>query len=210
MKLPSSYNSRDATDATKKIVHHDDAEFATNMLHAMPKTWKQHLGHKAPPNVEYLQDALEKIEVAFPVDGSRMLWNNGHQKKMMTAMTDRIPKKKSQNSVKFSLGNSRSDRLIKSCTYCKKYGGAHNTHNTNECKKWDQNGTLKKTFKSKARSNSETPPGVGKSYAQLYAENKKLKANQKKSKRALKKAHKNKKKRKYESDSDSTYDSDSS
>ena len=73
-RLPSSYYLRDATKAKKKVVPHDDTKFATNMLHAMPKTWKQqyHLGHKAPPNVEYLQDALEKIKVAFPVDGSGM------------------------------------------------------------------------------------------------------------------------------------------
>jgi hypothetical protein len=81
--------------------------------------------------------------------------------------------------VKFTLGNPRSDKPTKLCAYCKKYGGAHNTHNTNECKKWDQHGSLKKTFKSKARSNSETPPGVNKSYDQLYAENKWLKASHK-------------------------------
>ena len=71
-RLRSSYYSRDATEATKNVVPHNNTEFTTIMLHAMPKMWKQqyHLGHKAPPNVEYLQDALEKIEVAFPVDGS--------------------------------------------------------------------------------------------------------------------------------------------
>jgi hypothetical protein len=79
----------------------------------------------------------------------------------------------------------------------------------NECKKWDQHGSLKKTFKSKARLNSETPPGVSKSYVQHYAENKRLKAN-KKFKKAIKKAHKIRKKHNYESDRDSTYDSDSS
>ena len=82
VRLQGSYYSWDATEATKKIVPHDNAEFAMNMLHAMPKTWKQqyHLGHKAPPNVEYLQNALEKIEVAFLVDGSGMQRSNGHQK----------------------------------------------------------------------------------------------------------------------------------
>ena len=42
------------------------------MLHAMPKSWKQqyYLGHKAPTSVEYLLDALEKIEVAFPQENS--------------------------------------------------------------------------------------------------------------------------------------------
>ena len=37
VRLPSSYHLRDATEATKKDVPHDDAEFAMNMLHAMPK-----------------------------------------------------------------------------------------------------------------------------------------------------------------------------
>ena len=61
-RLLSLYYSRDATEATKKVVPHDDAKFAMNMLHAMLKTWKQqyHLGHKAPPDMVYLQDALEK------------------------------------------------------------------------------------------------------------------------------------------------------
>ena len=83
--------------------------------------------------------------------------------KKMTAMTDHIPKKKLQNLVKFTLGNPRSDKPTKLCVCCKKYGGTHNTHNMNECKKWDQHGSLKKTFKSKARSNSDTPLGVNKS-----------------------------------------------
>ena len=119
-RLPSLYYSQDATEVTKKVVPHDDAEFATNMLHAMPKTWNQqyHLGHKAPPNVEYLQDALEKIEEAFPVDGSGMQRNNGHQK-TMAAITDRIPKKKSPNSVKLTLGNPKSDKPTKLCAYFK-------------------------------------------------------------------------------------------
>jgi hypothetical protein len=37
------------------------------------------IGHKAPPDIKYLQDALEKIEVAFPLgnqNGSSK--NNGN------------------------------------------------------------------------------------------------------------------------------------
>jgi hypothetical protein len=145
--------------------------------------------------------------VTFLVDESRMQKNNGHQKKM-TAMTDRIPKKKSQNSVKFTLGNPRSDKPTKLCAYCKKYGGAHNAQNMYECKMGSTWKSQDK-FKSKARSHSETRSGVNKSYALLYAENKPLTAN-KKSKKALKKTHNIKKKHKYKSDSDSSYDSDSS
>jgi hypothetical protein len=48
-----------------------DDKLAMILLHAMPHCWKTQydLGHNAPPNVEYLQDALEKIEVAFPLGG---------------------------------------------------------------------------------------------------------------------------------------------
>ena len=82
-------------------------------------------------------------------------------------------------------------------------------HFTNECKKWDQNGNLKKNFKSKVRLTSETPSEASKSYAQLYAENK----NSRLFKRSLRKLSRRLTKikmHKYESDSDSSYDSDSS
>jgi uncharacterized protein YaiL (DUF2058 family) len=94
---------------------------------------------------------------------------------------------------------------------CTKYGGASKTHNTQECKKYDQQGNLKKGFKGrKDFSTTSTPPGASKSYAQLYAETKKLKSSNKKFKRALKKSKKHSKKRKYASSSESdSSDSDS-
>ena len=89
--------------------------------------------------------------------------------------------------------------------YARSLGGASATHNTNDCKKWDSKGNLKKGFKG--RVDTETPPGTGKSYAQLFAETEKLKAKGEKLKKALKKSAR--RKRKYaDSDSD-TSDSDS-
>ena len=73
-------------------------------------------------------------------------------------MTNQIPKKKMQKPVKFVLGSARSEKPTKLCAYCKRYGGTHNTHNMNKCKKWDQNGNLKKNFKSKVRFTFDTPP----------------------------------------------------
>ena len=90
---------------------------------------------------------------------------------------------------------------------CKKYGGAHKTHNTGECKKYDHRGNLKKGFAGKR----DTLPGTNKSYAQLLAETEKLKAKSKnKFKKALKKSVKKNNNRTYadSSDSDSS-DSDS-
>ena len=117
----------------------------------------------------------------------------------MTTMTDKIPKKKSHTAkhVRFEKPSA------KSCALCKKHGGAHKTHNTNECKRYDHQGNLKKGF----AGNRDTPPGTNKSYAQLFAETEKLKASRKKLKKALKKNAQKNKKRKYadSSDSDSSY-----
>jgi len=207
--LPGLVDSRDATERSKKVVPHDDGEFATNMLHAMPKLWKQqyHLGHKAPTSVEYLQEALEKIEVAFPLGDSGGNKNNTNpSKNKMTSLSDKIPKSKSRG-VKFERGATKTPKF---CSNCKKFGGAHTTHDTKDCNKWDKVGNLKSNFKGTVRRSerSETPPGVNLSYAQLHAENSKLKKSLSKAKKGQKKSSK-KKKRKHEY-SDSSDDSDSS
>jgi uncharacterized protein (DUF342 family) len=117
----------------------------------------------------------------------------------MTKMTDKIPKKKSQAA-------KHERPSAKSCALCKKYGGASNTHNTTDCKKYDHQGNLKKGFKGKR--DTSTPPRAKQSYAQLYAETQKLKAVTKKLKKHLKKSSKKNKKRKYESSDNESSDSD--
>ena len=203
-ELPSLIHSRDATDATKPVEPYGDGELATIALHAMPGPWQKQydLVHKAPRDIQYLQDALEKIEVAFPLGkGNGSSKNNGVGNKM-TKMSDKIPKKKS-HAAKHEKPSVNWHPTVKSCALCKKHGGAHKTHNTSDCKRYDQKGNLKKSFAGKR----DTPPGTNKSYAQLLAETEKLKAKSKKFKKALKKHAKYNKKRKYadSSDSDSSY-----
>jgi len=120
----------------------------------------------------------------------------------MTKMSDKIPKKKS-HAAKHEKPSVNWHPTVKSCALCKKHGGAHKTHNMSDCKRYDHQGNLKKGFAGKR----DTPPGTNKSYAQLFAETKKLKASRKKLKKALKKHAKQNKKRKYadSSDSDSSY-----
>ena len=74
--------------------------------------------------------------------------NNGKGNKM-TTMTDKIPKKKS-HAAKHEKPSE--------------HGGAHKTHNTSDCKRYDHQGNLKKSFAGKR----DTPPGTNKSYAQLF------------------------------------------
>jgi hypothetical protein len=86
--------------------------------------------------------------------------------------------------------------------YYKKHGGAHTTHNTPDCRKYDSNGTPKSSFKGrKPNGNSrgpERPAQWGSSYAQLSAKIDKLTKSNKKMKRAI-----GKKKRKHHNMSDS-------
>ena len=200
VELPGVIHSRDATDTTKAVAPYEDSELANIMKHAFSLKWQTQydLGHKAPPTVEYLQNAMEKIEVAFPLQNANGSSKNSGKPGKMSSLNDKIPKKKSTHA-------KHEKPAGKSCALCKKFGGASATHNTNDCKKWDSKGNLKKGFKG--RVDTETPPGTGKSYAQLFAETEKLKAKGKKLKKALKKSAR--RKRKYaDSDSD-TSDSDS-
>lgn len=106
------------------------------MLHAVPKTWKQqyHLGQKASPKMEYLQDTLEKIKIVCPVDDLGMQKNNERHSKKITSISEWISTRKTQIGGKFSLGGTISDKLTRLRAHCKQYEGAHNTHNTIECK----------------------------------------------------------------------------
>ena len=106
-----------------------------------------------------------------------------------------------------------SDRILKKsrqgtkhCALCKKHGGAHNTHNTGDCKKFNSDGTPKKGFAGKNAQHPSHNECVSHeqnaSNAQLSAKIAKLEKSNKKLKHAKKK-----RKREYVSDSD---DSDSS
>jgi hypothetical protein len=66
-ELPSLIHSCDATDAMEAVEPYGDGKLATIALHAMPFRWKTQYdpSHKAPPNMEYLCNVLEKIKVAF-------------------------------------------------------------------------------------------------------------------------------------------------
>ncbi len=135
---------------------------------------------------------LERIEKAFPTkkdnrEGPKSGSTGGSSsKKRMVTFSNQIPKK------------SRKD--AKHCALCKKHGGAQNTHNTGYCKKYNSDGTPKKSFAGKntqRNTRNESAHRDKKSnHAQLSAKIAKLERSDKKLKRVNKK-------RKHDSDSDS-------
>ena len=149
-------------------------------------------------SVRELLEVLERVEKAYPTDKVGEVPRNSAKssdssKKKMVSFSERIPKRR---------------RTEKHCSLCKKHGGAHTTHNTPDCRKYESNGTLKKNFKGTKPTGpsrgTKRPARGGSSYAQLSAKIDKLEKSNKKMKRAI-----NKKKRKRHEASDSD-DSDSS
>jgi hypothetical protein len=84
----------------------------------------------------------------------------------------------------------------KICDLCKKHGGAHTTHTTRECRKYEKYGTEKSIFRAAKKGGKKNYP-VNQNFAQLTKKIDKLE-------KALKKSRKKGKKRRYkDSDSDS-------
>jgi hypothetical protein len=57
-------------------------------------------------------------------------------------------KHKGTNSHNYRV--SKKAKVEKSCVLCQKYRSTHTTHNTGECRKYDKDGTLQKSFSRKA------------------------------------------------------------
>ncbi len=86
--------------------------------------------------------------------------------------------------------------FAKNCNLCKKHGGAHMTHSTNECRKYEKDGTEKSSYCS-AKKGGKKGYTSKQNFAQLTEIIEKLE-------KALKKSAKKGKKHRYEdSDSDS-------
>ncbi len=84
--------------------------------------------------------------------------------------------------------------FAKNCDLCKKHGGAHTTHSTGECCKYEKDGTEKSSYRS-AKKGGKRSYTSNQNFAQLTKKIEKLE-------KALKKSGKKGKKRCYE-DSDS-------
>eukprot|EP00804_Cyclotella_cryptica_P024178 CCRYP_019497-RA/>CCRYP_019497-RA protein AED:0.44 eAED:0.44 QI:0/-1/0/1/-1/1/1/0/92 len=91
--------------------------------------------------------------------------------------------------------------MARHCALCKKHGGAHATHNTSDCRKYEKDGKPKKGFGNGKHGSTALDKKTASTFAQLSAKVEKLE-------KANKRLKKSSKKRKRDYDSDSS-DSDS-
>jgi hypothetical protein len=71
-------------------------------------------------------------------------------------------------------------RFAKNCDLCKKYGGAHATHNTGECPKYEKDGTEKSSFRATKKGKKRSYPS-NQNFVQLTKKIEKLEKALKKS-----------------------------
>jgi hypothetical protein len=194
--LPCLYQSNRATKTTKKVGSIDDADLVGHILHMCPRTWQAQYKLKAytvPQGVHDLLDDLEKIKKALLMEqeqpGKKGKSNPSDAcKRKMVSIHEPFPKMPYTN--------------VKHCRLCKKCGVGHATHNMLDCRKYNKDGKLKKSFRKGQRGSMASNKKTVCACVQLSAKITKLeKANENLKKSSCK--HKCS----YSSDSD---DSDSS
>ncbi len=169
-----------------------EADLASHVLRMCLHQWQDqyNLQEKGttPMDMHSLQASLEAIErvcthkKAHAPSGEKASHKNeAGAKQPSNGATRQVPKK-----VRFE----------KSCKLCKKYGGAHTTHATKDCRKYEKDWTAKANFRAVKKAGKKPNPAK-QSFAQL---SKKLDKLEKTFKKA---SHKSKKRHRDDSNSDS-------
>jgi hypothetical protein len=200
--LPCLYNSPHASPTTSFVIPFDDAELATLLLRMCPDTWQDTYDvtqDTVPQSLRKLLPVLENIEKSEDSAGARLkptLPMNGQNKpngkfekrKGMSSNADRIPKK------------ARSEKY---CALCKKHGGAHTTHDTGSCSKYEKDGKEKAGWGSKSPASAQGKYKKNDSYKSSFAAIEKRCHKLEKRLKKVKSSHKKKRYASSSSDSDS-------
>jgi hypothetical protein len=121
----------------------DEPELAQLLLRLAPQSQQDQyelVKGIIPVNLRLTLDTLvtlEKTDIHVPkkAEAKATEQGNGNRKRKGATKGDQTTNKKGRSS--------------KHCELCEKHGGAKNTHNTVDCKRYEKDGTQKKTFQSK-------------------------------------------------------------
>jgi hypothetical protein len=176
--MPCFYYSPHANASTKpENVPFTEAELGAHVLRMCPLPWQDqyNMNKKGMMSMDMrslltLLEAIERVcthKKGKPDEKSKKpsFKSKKGKNRPGTSPTVRVPKK-----VRFE----------KHCDLCKKHGGAHMTHNTNECRKYEKDGTEKSSFCAAKKGGKRSYP-VNQNFAQLTKKIKKLEKVLKKS-----------------------------
>jgi hypothetical protein len=190
-KMLCFYYSPHANASTKpENIPFTEAELGAHVLHMCSLMWQDqyNLNKKGmmPMDMRSLLTSLEAIEHVCTYEKGKLdnfeksdkSSNKGKKGKKCpgTDSTVRVPKK-----VRF-------EKFEKHCELCKKHGGAHTTHNTPDCCRFEKGGTEKSSFRAAKKGGRKNYP-VSQNFAQLTKKIDKLEKALKKSGKKGKKCH---------------------
>jgi hypothetical protein len=178
------------------------------LLRAVPATWKHDFElnrERACTDPAELKRKMIKIQAARR---SRRRVNDNDQKKTKSKKSNETSQqsgKKRPSGDSLGLPRIPKKQRTTDCELCTKHGGKANTHTTNDCRKWDKDGNLLSSFKSKQNTNKANFQKAN--FAQLSEQVDTLTKALKKASKKQKKKHKSKRRSASSSDEDSS-DSD--
>ncbi len=193
VQMPCFYYSPNANASTKpENVPFTEAELGAHMLHMCPLAWQDqyNLNERGmtPMDIRTLLTSLEAIEPVCTHEKGK------HEEKAEKASFNGKKGKKGQVLI-LRPAFPRKSVSQKIATYARNMG-AHMTHSTGECRKYEKDGTLKASFRATKKGGKKSYPS-NQNFAQLTKKIEKLE-------KALKKSGKRGKKHRYEdSNSDS-------
>ena len=194
--LPCLKQLEDSPDGLKRAdIRFDEMELCTIILNAIPYRlacayWSKYSTNHFPTSVSDLNDDLVLLEPEFN-QTQRLLDQvktaggkpSGEKNKGKNANGKRdadqaIPKKTVEREAPKNGGDRKKRRGNKYCSRCAKFWpSAKNTHNTKDCRRFDENG--KNLFDGNKRNGNanavtQEKPDFAKCFAQMQKDNSKL------------------------------------
>jgi hypothetical protein len=164
-----------------------EAELGAHVLRMCPLPWQDqyNLNEKGmmPMDMRSLLTLLEAIERVCAHEKGKP---DNHEKSKKSSYKGKNGKKWPGTDPTACV--PKKVQFEKHCNLCKKYGGAHTTHTTCECCKYEKDGTEKSSFCAAKKGRKKNYP-VNQNFAQLTNKVAKLEKALKKSRKKGKKRH---------------------
>lgn len=192
-QLPCWYYSPSAKASTIPMnVAFPEADLASHVLRMCPHTWQDQFNlHEKGLNPMDMRSLLQRLEAIERVCTQER--SNAQSTEKASTKNEKGNKRPGTESTYKIPTKARTE---KHCDLCKKHGGAHTTHNTQDCRRYEKNGNEKSDFRATKKGARKSNP-TKQSFAQLCEKMDKLE-------KAIKKQDaKRKKRRRSDTDSDS-------
>ena len=151
LHLPCMADKRNSpANLVRMNVPFSEHELAVIILRSFRSRYSDmyYLNNTVPMQIVALRDALESIERVVEKDrkNSKPANSSDHNKGGNTDSNNKRGAGRDTNNKK-----DKKKKVIKFCQLCHDHGGAEHTHNTNDCRKYEKNGRLLKSFVSKSK-----------------------------------------------------------